>query len=294
MNRKIKENELLLSVEGEIERIEITDVLDTLKCASNAIKEINVELDPIRQIELYVEPIQKGSFEYLFFLADPYVLAGGLATYHIGREIISTFLDIIKLKKLLEGEVPSSIINEGENNVRVSKNNGDSLVVNGNSKDVYLNSRIVNVNIEKLFLSSTRSSDVNGIRIVNENEEFSLNREFFEKMYLPNKALEINAKTRAVIKNNVLLRIHKLVFESGPMWDFYLKGERIKAKILDTEFYERMNKDEIRFSKHLILDVQMRILQEFDNEYQVYKDVGYEILHVNKLDKGVSQENLFQ
>lgn len=292
MDENILTTEIKLRIQG-VEAQELKNVMDTLYYFRSTISEINRELDPKEKVEIFLKPVQKGSFEYLFILADPKNVVTLLQIYGIGKKIIEVFMDFVKLKKLLKGEKPAEVKTIEQDKVEIKNNAGDILVVNGNSSKIYQLSPTVNVNIENLFLVQSRDENVTEIKISEGDNVIQVEKSDFPILYGKNELIEDLKKSKETIKNNVKLRIHKLIFESNTKWDFFYRGHKIKAKIMDTDFSNKVDNDEIKFSKHLILDVQLKIMQEFDPKLKVYKDIEYIILHVNSVEIVPEQGGLF-
>ena len=79
--------------------------------------------------------------------------------------------------------------------------------------------------------------------------------------------------------------IVRLSFEDNLKWDFYYKGNKISAKIPDSNFYELIDKKEA-FAKGDTLEVDLQIIQKFDESVNTLINKSYQI---NKIIRHLSR-----
>lgn len=292
-NKQNNTTELLVKLDGDVEAIEIVNVIDTLSTLKSILNEINREVDPAEAANIYVKPIREGSHEILLLISDPKNLATIITAYNLSKKIVEIFIDLNRLKKLLKGGKPTEVQQIENDKTRISNNTGDFVIVHSPANRIYSGNKRINNYIEKLYIINSRDEKVSDILFRGANEEVEVKREEFENMYKKNEIIEERIKFRDRIKNNIKLRIRKVIFESGPKWDFYYKGNRIIASIEDKNFLRQVNEDEIKFTKHLVLDVQLKIYEELDQKTDNYIPTKYEILHVNEVYNSPYQDDLF-
>lgn len=295
-SEQIHNTELKVTIDSDVEVLDLKNVIDTLSYLRNILIELNKEVAPLKRIDICISPIKKGSHVILLWLQeklqDPATAVALYESIKIGTKIVSFYLDLNKLKKFLKGEKPESIVIQDDVAI-VKDNKGNTLSVNGKACDIYQDNRTVNNYIENIYLVSDRDQRVNGIKLEGVNEQIKIERNEFAGMYKKNEIIEEKLKRKEEIKNNIILRIRKIIFERGTKWEFYYKGNKINAKIEDKDFLDKIENDEIKFSKHLILDVQLKIIKELDLKTNLYNDIEFIILNVNKHSVAASQENLF-
>ena len=87
--------------------------------------------------------------------------------------------------------------------------------------------------------------------------------------------VEKNQKKTPVKTSLVIIRCS---FDPTLKWDFIYTGFKISAKIIDISFWGSI--DKYKFAKGDRLEVEMNILQEWDDSVQVYIHKSYEIITV--------------
>ena len=91
-------------------------------------------------------------------------------------------------------------------------------------------------------------------------------------------------KTKKIITQPATLNIFKLVWDNKRKWEFYWRGDKISAKIIDETFFKNIDKGE-QFAKGDLLEVELQITQIFDksvntfindnNSYQIAKVIHH-------------------
>ncbi len=77
------------------------------------------------------------------------------------------------------------------------------------------------------------------------------------------------------------LNIFKVVFDSNHKWEFFYKGNKIAARIKDTDFINKSLSGE-RFANGDVLEVDLRINRVFDKVSNTFVNKSYEIIEVHK------------
>ena len=97
-----------------------------------------------------------------------------------------------------------------------------------------------------------------------------------------------------VLTEAATLNIVRLSFEEALKWDFYYKGNKISAKIKDPNFYELIDKGE-SFAKGDILEVELQIVQKWDESVNTYVNKSYHINRITRhLKRGEEQRFHFE
>lgn len=68
----------------------------------------------------------------------------------------------------------------------------------------------------------------------------------------------------------------RISFDKKLKWDFYLKGNKITARVNDLDFQKRIDKGE-SFAKGDVLEVELEIKQKFDPAVNTYINRSYRI-----------------
>ncbi|MGO4682364.1 hypothetical protein [Hyphomicrobium sp. 2TAF46] len=94
-------------------------------------------------------------------------------------------------------------------------------------------------------------------------------------------------------------RVHLLVVKavlkrSSRKWEFDLNGQDVSAPIIDGTFFDRLQLRTISLSQGDSLDADLKVMQKFDRENNVWHTTGYEIVHVYDVIPGQPPTTLEQ
>lgn len=107
-------------------------------------------------------------------------------------------------------------------------------------------------------------------------------RDSFSRMMAPpRRILDGMPSKRTREEDNELVIVIKAVFERGKRkWQFLWRGRKISAPIVDNSFFDRLESREIIFGQGDALIVKISITEERVREFNVWRDVDYEISKV--------------
>ena len=119
---------------------------------------------------------------------------------------------------------------------------------------------------------------ISAFEITNDKEQayVRVERSDFKDLSQKTEIIDENKKT---IIENTRLHIVRLSFEESLKWDFYYRGNKISAKILDPKFQILIDNGE-SFAKGDVLEVELQINQIFDNSVNTYINKSY---HINRI-----------
>ena len=271
-----------LKFDGQINQIDANILISSLIHTSNVIQEINRYLDSGKRIEIKVRAPEKGSFLIQLNLVETIDIVKSIFTkenLEIAALIISSLVGMIELKKFLKSRKPKDI-KQDETLTTITNQEGNILVIKNSIFNIYDKSPIVKDALSQNFESIQNDPSITGFEITDNNEKpyIRINREEFEVMAL--KSEELSEGERVLIEA-ATLNIVRLSFEESLKWDFYHKGIKISAKIKDPNFYELIDKGE-SFAKGDILEVELQILQKWDESVNTYVNKSY---HINKITR---------
>ena len=115
-----------------------------------------------------------------------------------------------------------------------------------------------------------------------------MDRNDFEAMSIKSDLINEN---KMFITEIASLHIFKVVFEENNVWEFYYKGNKIKAQISDKEFFDKINCGE-SFAKGDILKVELQINQIFDSNINTFINKSFQINRVINHEPKNKQQKL--
>ncbi|MDP3112102.1 MAG: hypothetical protein Q8M71_08380 [Thermodesulfovibrionales bacterium] len=257
----------------------------SLTAFTEIIEQVNEEIGTRKEIEVRVKPFVEGSFDIPFDLIEVAV-AGVLSSGNVSHipEIIKIFVELVKLKLSLKGEEPKQL-EEISAGVQVTTNDGNVTVVDKRTINIYQNNTIVDSSFENHFrrLADDETIDDFQLRDKQSRALVSVKREEFKNIVgQPEKELiaETMDRTDSIIEN-VKLSVYKIVFDNKSKWEFYYRGNKIPAKILDNDFNNRAISGE-SFANGDMLEVELRINRVFDKIANIFVNKSYEITRVDR------------
>ncbi|MDL2060351.1 hypothetical protein MUN46_011565 [Mesosutterella sp. AGMB02718] len=197
--------------------------------------------------------------------------------------LIEAFIEILGLKKFLEGYKPDAVNwNEDKSKATIVFNN-NTMIVNNYTYYGYKNI--------KCREACSRIADplcqegIDAISVATEQREFRLEKADLDSFQRPEESLEINSHV-----NEAALLIETASFKDGGKWKVSL-GEKnsIFASIEDTEFLARIDEGKERFGKGDVLIVDLETKQMVEGGKLV---IRYSILKVKQHKPGVEQLEL--
>ncbi|MHB1663751.1 MAG: hypothetical protein ACYCT7_00615 [bacterium] len=267
---------------GNIDQMDINILMTSLLNIANILEEINQNILPDRKLKINISAVEKGSF--IINLNLTHKLISNVIDFINNKDIqsVTTVLSILTgvlyLKEKLKGKKPQSI-----------EKKDDKIIINGNitvNKDIYniySKNKKVNEYIQKTFESITEEPSIDGFTIEPVDidvEKFTVSRDEFSDMISENDIFLEEEKI--VIKENVKLEIIKLVFDKTRKWEFVYDGFKISANIEDIEFLDKVSKSIERFGKGDILISNIKIIQIFDENNNVFINKNFTLLKVKE------------
>ncbi len=123
------------------------------------------------------------------------------------------------LRKHLAGEKPLETKKNGHQTI-VINGNGNIISVSNKTYEIFMEDQVVDAAIGKCFDVLDSDDSIDGFKIQDSNKKdlFSVLREDFQGLSRP--AVKPEATTR-IKKEDAMLSVFKVIFESGFRWQFY-------------------------------------------------------------------------
>lgn len=247
---------------------------------ADAVREANAVVNPGYVVEVVVEALADGSFKAT--VRTVFTKAKNLFSHQAVQAVIWGIVATHIYEKAIKTEVPPQIT-VSENQV-IIKIGSDKIIV---PRDVYEAKKQVekserfNAAVGKVFEAAASDPEVKGLAISEdsgrERPPLVVPRERFILFQNPQPIDE----TRREIVEITQVEISRAVLERGKRrWEFFWRGVKIAAPILDERFFDRFFAHEITIAPGDALAVALRIMQERRPDSGIYVNVRYEIVEV--------------
>lgn len=279
----ISEDSFKIKFDGELNDINVLTFLSSIKNFNDLLQEINLELNRKNNlntnIEVRIKALEKGSFianiEILKTINETLFSGAGIA-YVSG--IVTIMSGIFGLRKFLKSKKPTKIENHDDKNIKIANNSGNVLIIENFTFDLYdKNVNIYNA-ISQTFSALKQDKNISGFELRDKQDKsFFETKEFeFEEL---SETIDIESGEKRIKSELATLNIIKVCFEKNLKWQFYYKGMKITASLLDEGFYKRINDGE-QFAKGDTLEVELNIKQEFDETVNTFVNKSFEIIKI--------------
>ena len=247
---------------------------------ADAIREANAMVNPGYRIEVVVEALSSGSFRAAIKMAYTEVknLFSKQAVEAIIYSIIATY---IYEECLSKNEPPKITVSEEMVIIEVGR---DRVVVPRDAYDAKKRleqSERFKSAVGKVFEGAALDSSVTGLAITSENgpppPHLIIPKELFGRFEAD---LAHDENTREIIEA-AHVEINRAILErSKRRWEFFWRGIKISAPILDDMFFDRFFAHEITIAPGDGLFVDLRIVQEKHPDTGIFINKRYEIIKV--------------
>jgi len=276
------QNEFKIKFGGQLHQIDAQTFIGSLVNVSTVIEEVNQELATGKKIEIKIKANEPGSFITSLELQEVVDVAQRLFTadnVHILADIIVVMGGLYKLKKHLGNKTPKSVKEEGDR-IRIENEKGVINIFDNRTYGIYNRNQIANDAISNNFSTLENDPSVENFEIIDSKNRqiFIANKEDFEGLAIKSEVADEKKRAQIVMADIV---IHKIVWEEKYKWEFYYRGNKVSANIIDEDFFRRIEEGE-SFSKGDSLKVDLQINQIFDESVNIYVNHSYQINKVYK------------
>lgn len=256
--------------------------VSSLMAVSTIIQEVNKEVAPDKRIQVKVKALNEGSFEVFCALVQN--IGGSLVPLFNSSNIsyLSNLFTILtglfELRKFLGGKEPNQMIENGDD-FTIENVTGNQMIFNNSIVNMYFSNQTVNDAMSKNFEKLNEDQNVKSFELKSgENKVFYSDRNDFPT--LQEKRIVAEDKVKEITKQNVSLKILKLVWNDDNKWSFVYDGNKISAFVRDVDFFKKIDEGE-KFAKGDELIVDLKIVQIYDKTIDGYINNDYEIIVVH-------------
>jgi hypothetical protein len=281
----------LIQISGEIDRfvlyfdtprrdINAYAFATSLVGLADAIREANAAVNPGYSIEVVVEALADGSFQAVVrtVFEKTRSLFSNEAVKAIVYGIIATHIYEVAIKD----EPAPQVIVDGE--TVVIKTNQHTIIIPRSvyeAKKQLENSTRFNGAIDQVVKGAAADSSVRGIGLKTEPNKDS------PPLYIPREKFGVFDRRQGDLTGDrhvvevANIEISRAILERGTRrWEFYWRGVRIAAPVLDERFFNRFFAHEIKIAPGDGLKVILRITQTLQKDTGIFVNTAYEVVEV--------------
>lgn len=271
--------DLKIKFDGQSHQIEANTLINSLLHFTSVVQEINTELKTDRKIDIKINALPEGSFLVHFTLEALNILeqAGKMFSSGISSataNIVTEVTAIYGVYRFLGGKPIKSRKVKGDQ-VTIENEKGDKIVTNNITINIYDNKNIQK-SLSQEFSTLDNDPNVTGFEILDKDDNTLVQIPRVEFFDLANGIYEVLSESENIVYKTGMLNIVRLSFDKSQKWEFYYEGNKITAKINDTDFLVKIDSGE-SFAKGDSLEVELEILQEFDPTVNTHVNKSYKI-----------------
>jgi len=252
----------------------------TLVALADAVREANAAVNPGYRVEVVVEALSDGSFRAT--VRTIFRKAQDLFAHEAAKAIVYGIISTYIYEKTLGGaEPPVVTVNES---MVIIQSGDDRIIV---PKDIYeAKKQLERVDkfksaVGKVFDAAASDPNVTGLGFDDQPDRKvpppTVPRSQFAIFQVDGTPDE---NTREIVEITQL-EISRAILERGRRkWEFFWKGVKIAAPILDANFFTRFFAHEIKIAPGDALEVALRVTQEKNPDTGIFVNVRYEVLEV--------------
>lgn len=246
--------------------IDLETLSDVLKSTVNSLKMVaDKTLDENQYCKFKLKDVRKGSI--ILDIASVVISNYGSMLPQVPT-IISTFNNILNIKKHLRGNDPKSVEKIDDKNISIENIQGTKQIFNIDSVNIYGSSEGLEKELSKVFKKINKDDDRTGISFSSSNNG-KINKEIDfsnDDLSSCSKVVDVSKLTMNSEESvsDVILRVIKADFYGNSKWTFFLNNQRIEADIQDEVFLDKVHHNEILFDGNTKLKVNLRTKYKID------------------------------
>ena len=267
-------------------------LIGSLGSMENALRAIATDTPPSASLRIKVRTFQSGSFEIPVEIVE-IMGAGALALtspdWPGAKESIKVLVDLIKVSLAARGKEPIEKSRSG-NTVTIKGSNNVNVTVDQKTLNIYLSGSEAVEALKSTFQAIESDREVKSFTILDKKRKplIKVTRRSFP--YVSRQKIERKAEQQKT-SERVTLTVFKVVFDDGYKWEFYYRGIKISAQLLDGKFLKQVRAG-MRFGRGDALEVDLEIVKVFDDTVQLFGNKAYYIRTVHRVLPRNSQPEL--
>jgi len=246
---------------------------------ADAVREVNVLLNPGYQVEVVVEALEGGSFQAIVrsVYNTSKDLFGSEPVKNIVYGVIAAY---ISQQTLAPDTAPKIIV---QDNLVVVESGNDRVIIPKevfDAKDRVQRSERFRSSVGNIVGAATSDSNVVGIGVKTQPDKSR------PDIYVPRDRFAIFDQRRPEegireVVEFANLEISRAIMARGNRkWEFFWRGVKVSAPILDSRFFDKFFAHEITIAPGDVLRVSLRITQKRHEDTEIYINEKYEVVEV--------------
>jgi hypothetical protein len=264
-------NEIVLYFGTKQKAINAYTLASTIVAVADALKEVNLQINPGYDIEVLITDLGSGSFKAV--IKTIFTSAKNLFSKNDLKAIILSILATFIYDHFFATK-PNVIVNVSPEYVIIEQANERIIIHN----DVYKATKEITKNG-----TAFQDKEIESIALVQSLEEdpkILIPRNSF-KDFIFKKESEADEETGEPIDEITTLQITRAILENNARkWEFIWNGQRIPAPVLDDAFYKKFSEHRIKIAPGDTLDVHLKIYRKKIEGTEIYENKKYEVFHV--------------
>ncbi|MBS6563928.1 MAG: hypothetical protein DBY09_05015 [Selenomonadales bacterium] len=239
------------------------------------------EICPESNVKLYVSAPKEGSFNIDFAAVYAFIdtlINNSQNIMTFASTAITTIINLINLRKHLKGQAPKDI-KEQFDSLEVINQEGSSGQFNINCKQL-INNGEINVAINKFICPMKQRNPNGGMSLSSRETSVYYSSYDIEDIIKPMPYTEIiSSQHCTTVVANILIKTAVLIGKGK--WSFIYNNHTIVPEIMDTRFFEDIQRNERPIKAGDTIRVKMQICTDIDSLNQpIEKTTKYTILEV--------------
>lgn len=247
---------------------------------ADAVREANAAINPGYRVEVVVEALSRGSFKAT--VRTVFTKARNLFSTTAVQAVIWGVVSTHIYEKAIKNEAPPKItVSDDLVVIEVGK---DRIIV---PRDVYEAKKQVekserfNSAIGKVFDAAASDLNVTGISLGEDGPNAPRMPVIPRAKFMIFQTEHVVDESTREIIEVTQVEINRAILERGKRrWEFFWRGIKIAAPILDDRFFDRFFAHEIMIAPGDALEVALRIIQERRPDTGIFVNTRYEIVEV--------------
>jgi hypothetical protein len=293
--RALSASDVVLHFGGRPNEVDAFTFSNALIAFSDALRELNHQINDNFSIEITIEGIGPGSFRAK--IGTKLKSLGGLFASDAKALLIGILGTFIYVRILDPQQPPTIIINDDSVIVVTGTDRAIVPRTAWEAKARLKKPEAVAKSIAKAFEVMEDDPSISDFGLAAGMQSYEpvgiIQRSEFAILARPIEPELDDDDSSHVSDERAKITVLKLIFErGGRRWQFVWTGIRISAPIKDDEFFTKMESREYVFRQGDILDVTLRIFQIRDPMSRAFINDHYEIIKVHGLESAPNQQVL--
>lgn len=259
---------------------------------SDAVREANAIINPGHKVEIVVEAFSPGSFQAT--VKTIYNHGRNLFSNSAVQAIIWGIVSTHIYETLIKNETPPIITISHD--MVIIKSGNEKIIVPRNiyeAKQQVEKSDRFRSAIGKVFEAAASDKDVTGVWFGDSSEPRQPRKTIPVEQFHRLQAQIVSDENEREIIEITNVEINRAILERGRRrWEFFWRGIKIAAPILDERFFDRFFAHEITIAPGDSLDVALRIFQQRHPDSGILINKKYEIVEVYEHTPRLKQSTL--